>query len=337
MFPEIMLNFAYKNVNLEGGLMMKSQRVPGQSQPKPNIGILASRMSKKRLKKLLETHQVELGKGKCRIYATGKTYKYLTNAPYYNGLPKEEKNGSPFANGIFDFHELREGPDGGVVQLAGMVVDDKCEIVIFLTDAADTRFTSTENGALLRVCNVLGVKIFLNMDDAEFWVTHEFKDDVKNLKKWVDSDLKPILLHPSYSENTEAKRTLALIAHDNKKEEMFEFAMEHKERLRAKFHEPEPNPPRIIATGHTGTGVQKVTGGDLRIQKLKSGPKGGDVEIANKVLDGTCHHVLFFMDPLTPHPHYEDIRLLMNICCLPDVEVTLRTNKKSAADWIKHI
>jgi methylglyoxal synthase len=222
-----------------------------------------------------------------------------------------------------DLHGLKEGPKGGVVAIAGMIVEGACKIVIFFTDSDDQRFNSTENGALFRVGNVHGAKILLNKADADSWVQNEFEDDRKKFALGLPRSR-------SQAEEEDPQKIVALIAHDNKKEDMYKFAMLHKEALQRGFK-------KIIATGHTGIGVMKATGGDLKVEALRSGPEGGDVEIANEVLRSSCGNVIFFMDPLTSHPHFEDIRLLLNICSLEGINVTLRTNYASAESWIKSI
>lgn len=93
--------------------------------------------------------------------------------------------------------------------------------------------------------------------------------------------------------------TLALIAHDGKKDEMARFAKERKGLLE-KFH--------LIATGTTGERVAHETG--LRVQRLLSGPYGGDAQIASLVAEGRVTCVFFLVDPLNAHPHEPDIQSL---------------------------
>ena len=70
---------------------------------------------------------------------------------------------------------------------------------------------------------------------------------------------------------------------------------------------------RILATGTTGNEVQNVCK-KLKnsIILCKSGPKGGDIEIATEILFGCCNIVIFFIDPLNPHPHIDDIRVVLS-------------------------
>ncbi|HEX5883547.1 MAG TPA: hypothetical protein VFY67_03280, partial [Pyrinomonadaceae bacterium] len=74
-----------------------------------------------------------------------------------------------------------------------------------------------------------------------------------------------------------------------------------------------------------------------RMDKRESGPKGGDVEIGGEILRGNCHHVVFFVDPMTVHPHEADIQALLRICAMPDVRVNLRLTETAATSWIETV
>jgi methylglyoxal synthase len=113
------------------------------------------------------------------------------------------------------------------------------------------------------------------------------------------------------------RRTLALIAHDGKKDEMASFARQHSESLR-QF--------RLIATGSTGKLVAEQTG--LEVECLRHGPAGGDVQIAAAVLAGDVAAVFFFVEPMDVHPHDPDIQTLLRICNIEDIP--LATNPATA-------
>ncbi|HEY8490879.1 MAG TPA: methylglyoxal synthase [Dehalococcoidia bacterium] len=114
-----------------------------------------------------------------------------------------------------------------------------------------------------------------------------------------------------------SERVLALIAHDGKKDDMVAFAREHRERL-ARF--------RLLGTGTTGRLVEAATG--LPVERLLSGPMGGDVQIAARVAAGQVHAVIFLVDPLTAHPHDPDINAILRICNVHNVP--LATNAATA-------
>ena len=113
-------------------------------------------------------------------------------------------------------------------------------------------------------------------------------------------------------------KTLALIAHDNKKADMLAFALTHQDVLRRY---------ELVATNTTGRLIQDKT--DLPIQCMLSGPLGGDAQIAAMVAEGRIEAVFFFVDPLGKHPHDPDIQSLLRICNVHDVP--LATNAATAS------
>lgn len=112
-------------------------------------------------------------------------------------------------------------------------------------------------------------------------------------------------------------KTIALIAHDGKKDEMIDFARQHRDTLSGY---------QLIATGTTGGLVHEHTG--LNVERYLSGPIGGDVQIAARVVVGEVAAVLFFIDPLAKHPHDPDIQTLLRACVVHDVP--LATNPSTA-------
>ena len=117
---------------------------------------------------------------------------------------------------------------------------------------------------------------------------------------------------------------LALIAHDGKKAEMVSFVMK-----RLKFFKRDD--VELVATGTTGT---MITHAGLKVERVQSGPLGGDAEIAAMVTRSEIDGVIFFRDPLGKHAHEVDISMLMRLCDVHDVP--LGTNYKSAHIMIKY-
>jgi len=111
--------------------------------------------------------------------------------------------------------------------------------------------------------------------------------------------------------------TLALIAHDAKKDALVELVQRHRPVL-SRF--------RLIATGTTGQRIQQATG--LPIEPMASGAMGGDVQIAAEVVTGDVVGVIFLVDPLYAQPHEPDIQALLRICNVQDVP--LATNVVTA-------
>ena len=104
--------------------------------------------------------------------------------------------------------------------------------------------------------------------------------------------------------------TLALIAHDGKKADLVAFATYNRTTL-AKF--------RLIATATTGTILRDKVG--LDVEMVLSGPLGGDAQIAALVAEGRVRAVLFFVDPLSAHPHDPDIRTVQRVCNVHNVPI----------------
>jgi methylglyoxal synthase len=118
---------------------------------------------------------------------------------------------------------------------------------------------------------------------------------------------------------------IALIAHDGKKHELVSFVLK-----RLDFFQRDD--VEIVATGTTGLMVERA--GVIDVEKVNSGPRGGDAEIGAMVSKGQIDAVIFFRDPLDKHPHDVDISMLMRLC---DVhEVPLATNYKAAHIFIKY-
>lgn len=119
---------------------------------------------------------------------------------------------------------------------------------------------------------------------------------------------------------------IALIAHDGKKADMVAFVMK-----RLEFFNRED--VHLVATGTTGSMI--VHAGVDKVERVASGPMGGDAEIGAMVTRGEMDAVIFFRDPLDKHPHDVDISMLMRLC---DVhQVPLATNYKSGHIIIKYL
>jgi len=114
-----------------------------------------------------------------------------------------------------------------------------------------------------------------------------------------------------------SKDTIALIAHDGKKTDMLAFATVNRDKL-GEFD--------LIATGTTGGLLIDKLG--LDIERMLSGPHGGDAQIASRVAQGEVDAVIFLIDPLDKHPHDPDIQTLLRVCNVHNVP--LATNSASA-------
>ncbi|OYX11466.1 MAG: methylglyoxal synthase [Algoriphagus sp. 32-45-6] len=111
---------------------------------------------------------------------------------------------------------------------------------------------------------------------------------------------------------------IALIAHDGKKADMVHFLSGFKEALHRADIE-------LVATGTTGSHIAKA---GFEVERLLSGPLGGDAQIASLAAEKKLAAVIFFRDPLDKHPHEPDVQMLMRICDVHNIP--LATNPASA-------
>lgn len=110
---------------------------------------------------------------------------------------------------------------------------------------------------------------------------------------------------------------ISLIAHDEKKDDIVEFAIKYKHIL---------GKHNLFATGTTGKVIMEATG--LTIHRFLSGPLGGDQQIGSKIASGEMDMVFFIRDPLTAQPHEPDITALLRICDVHNIP--LATNLGTA-------
>ncbi len=110
---------------------------------------------------------------------------------------------------------------------------------------------------------------------------------------------------------------VALIAHDKKKPDLIKLTKKYREKL---------SKCRLIATGTTGKVLIEETG--LEIERVNSGPLGGDQMIGAEIAKELIDAVIFLRDPLTAQPHEPDVSALLRVCDVHDIP--LATNIASA-------
>ncbi len=123
-------------------------------------------------------------------------------------------------------------------------------------------------------------------------------------------------------------KNIALVAHDNRKKDLIEWVEWNYEIL---------IPHNLVCTGTTGSLVEKALIRKakkddpvliINVQKLKSGPLGGDQQLGSFIVDSKIDFMIFFWDPMQPHPHDVDVKALLRISVL--YNIPLACNRATA-------
>lgn len=326
------------------------------------IAVLASHDSKEKnkevarvLERLYKDDQATLAE--FHFVFTGGTFDRLVL-----GLPDEEGSimEPPLNQDVARFLKsnatrLPERTKGGVTILANLIVQRQCSIIWPFLSPITVHWLNPENLALSRLCDVWNAKRLMNAESVEAWFRDEAKRDVRRnpqtmplqmvfaiggtcQAEWDAANGYHAIKLPERNKPSAESRcqfgdqVVALIAHDDMKARMVDFAIQYEPELSQFKH--------ILATGTTGQQVIDACGTLRRLEKVKkclSGPKGGDIEIATEILFDQCSVVVFFIDPLHPHPHIDDIRVVLS-ACMAEIEnnnVRMLTNEVQAREWIE--
>ena len=118
----------------------------------------------------------------------------------------------------------------------------------------------------------------------------------------------------------EHDKKIALVAHDNKKRDLVEWAKYN--RVLLAHH-------KIYATGTTGEILEQELG--FKVNKLQSGPLGGDQQIGAKIADSEIDFLIFFWDPLEPQPHDPDVKALLRMAVVWNIPIACN---RASADFM---
>jgi methylglyoxal synthase len=116
------------------------------------------------------------------------------------------------------------------------------------------------------------------------------------------------------------EKTIAIVAHDNKKKDLLAWA---------KFNRDALSRHKLVATGTTGTLLEAEL--DLSVVRVQSGPLGGDQQIGAKISEGEVDVLIFFWDPLEPHPHDPDVKALLRIAVVWNIPIACN---RASADFL---
>jgi methylglyoxal synthase len=250
------------------------------------FGLIANKLHRKHgasgLFQWLNDSEVEVRKLQLELDAIGGTFDAIADRGYLKDYPKLRRSPNGFDGGLM---RMVSHIAGGIRQ------GDELDGIIYLLDPVDPSSTFPEARALRRQCVIHAKPFIATVAGAIEWVAIEA----------VHAGLRQPL-------HIEAEQTLALIAHDALKDRMVKYASDNFDLLSV-FQQR-------VATGTTGgllndlawsKGWPKDT---PWVQRYRSGPLGGDAQIAELVLEKRCHKAIFFEDPHVARQHEADIHLL---------------------------
>ena len=116
------------------------------------------------------------------------------------------------------------------------------------------------------------------------------------------------------------EKTIAIVAHDNKKEDLLAWAKYNRDALSGH---------KLVATGTTGSMLEAEL--DVPVTRMQSGPLGGAQQIGAKISEGEIDVLIFFWDPLEPHPHDPDVKALLRIAVVWNIPIACN---RASADFL---
>lgn len=117
-----------------------------------------------------------------------------------------------------------------------------------------------------------------------------------------------------------AKKTIVLVAHDHKKDDLLKWVKKHRDIL---------SQHNLIATGTTGKLIEQEIG--VEVQRVLSGPLGGDQQLGSLIAEGKIDAVIFFWDPMEAQPHDSDVKAFLRICVVWNIVIA---SDPATADFV---
>ena len=280
------------------------------------IGLVASRLHRQgpgaALFRLLAPLEASLrDELKPEFQVVGQTFDALAEARVLVGYP--------------DLHRPPTRRDGGLIHLVARVVGAdparRPDAIIYLLDPDDPTSVFPEGQALKRECVIHEIPFISTLAHAQEWfeltrVARGYARDPE-FDPWFDV----------------SRQTIALIAHDARKDAMVDFVRDHFAFFDAFGGR--------IATGTTGGRLNALAeelggpAGSPWVRRFRSGPLGGDAEIALEILEGRCQRIVFFEDPHVARQHEADIQLLERSARIATGRSMCVSDRKSAQAWVK--
>jgi len=308
-----------------------------------------------------------LGDPALRRLVQQRDWRLVFTGGTFHSLPANVTNCPELKGRLFELAPSA----AGVIQIANLVVYGQLFGIAFFNHMEDLYADSPQNLCLRRICNHYGTPLFEDASSIQFildrwkgglpaprtrdrFPTREVAAYYGSGRTEDEVLYRQDLTHGSRRDRS--RETIAIVSHDEQKVRMLNFCLEHISRILS-FR-------RVVSTGTTGSFLaeqyrialeafgtrlpQKEVqrwGWDRsredakaflarKIQPMASGPKGGDVQISAKIIDGTCHRVLFFQDPGSAHPHQFDIRLMEKAVQDPETAALFASSARTARAFV---
>mmetsp|Transcript_28963 Transcript_28963/g.40765 ORF Transcript_28963/g.40765 Transcript_28963/m.40765 type:complete len:313 (-) Transcript_28963:127-1065(-) len=282
------------------------------------------------LENVVETHLLWLAEN-TTILVTGSTYDVVCEIVKKLGSANKytESNVSLVLSKL-----VKLPPQSiGIVALTHELIEGRLSAVFHLSHYKDIH--STFAGSVLRRQSIVHNVIYADTVQTSSHIINSWRTGTVPIQS---RSTLPTTVPTVPIAKLKGSNNIALIAHDGKKLDMCLMALQNLNVLLSYDH--------ILATGTTGTWLKKfITAACTNNPAIKlaaeainekmilceSGPKGGDVQIAHVCLSGLCNKIIFFIDPMTAHPHEPDIRFFEQVVeASKDFPVQLATNPQSA-------